>query len=283
MRTHLCTFAGADNRYDLLKRSVEIASPYFDVVHIVDSGSTDLTASLKEYEKVIYTRYEFFSFENVLSTFLRHMQDGDWFIVLDSDEIPSFGLAKNFKAVVQKLGSEGHNCGRTPNVHHYNGKPSYHFRTLPKSAEEFRGNECWTKYNIHLVDSLLSFDNFNGHYSFVRPNQKVCYVPYWYNHMKGDICTSISSTLLGFTYPVSYTMDNDERGKVINFLQKHSIGDPIKLKKFIDKRHPELMELIESFKDAKTESLRQVYYWKSKDFSVEYLLCEQDCCNGGKI
>ena len=83
--------AGGDNRYPYLRETVRVSQPCFTTIRIVDTGSTDETASLAAHPSVHFERILGWDddWPRAYLQVINGIPENDWFLFVDSDERPS--------------------------------------------------------------------------------------------------------------------------------------------------------------------------------------------------
>lgn len=118
---HWCTMCGADNCYEILKKTITIIEPYFDEIHIIDNGSTDQTPTLVNLSpKISYQRIENWDGNWAKCYFesIRFVRKGEWFMFHDSDERPSPEMLKNLREITTYGDMHNINTFSVQSCHH---------------------------------------------------------------------------------------------------------------------------------------------------------------------
>lgn len=204
---HWCTMCGADNKYEMLKETIQIIEPYFDEIHIVDNGSTDETPSLVELSpKVTYQRIDNWNNDWTLCYFdaIKNVRYGEWFIFNDSDERPSPKLLKHLREVTQQADATGINTLSVSSCCHFyndNGACSTNYKSVLTS-------DGFTKDNF--VKRLnMKISAFGGHTGYHLLKRKAAPLrsfnpEFFYNHYKSISSIRVSGFTHGFIYPTSF-------------------------------------------------------------------------------
>ncbi len=149
---------GADNRYEILKETIEIIEPYFDEIHIVDNGSTDATPELvKISPKVTYLRIDNWdgNWTTCYLATIRNVCKGEWFLFNDSDERPSPKLLQEIRWLTLVGDRLGYNVFALHSCHHFD-EDGMVSAVLSKD---------FSKYNL-LKREDMKISAFGGHSGF---------------------------------------------------------------------------------------------------------------------
>lgn len=92
MRTHLLIMNGPERRDRILEKTIQVSEPIFDVINIVQNGYVEGHVN-PIIDKYITHRFKkFIGYVAAYEILIEDMDDGDYFLILDSDEIPSTEL-----------------------------------------------------------------------------------------------------------------------------------------------------------------------------------------------
>lgn len=273
---HLCLLAGADNRHAYLRDTVRISQEFFEAIHLIDTGSTDETESLRHADRVRYRRLEDWRDDWPLaySESLREIPHGDWFLFLDSDERPSPPLLDHLQEDVQRFDAAGVNCGHLPGMLHLSGRPvpaqsqelASVLQVWPATHEDFLRHPCWTKRNLikRLPTTYLAANG--AHCGFCQAPERSRYLPRFYNHYKSAREIAASTVLCSWHCLEAYGVPQESPewqrhrtlreltglGSASEFLRVAQAGDlpPVWLEFWQTLEHSSLPTLVEYWKFA---------------------------------
>ena len=292
---HMAVTCGRENRHYYLDRTVRVTRDYVDTIHIIDTGSTDKTETLSDYDKVNHVRINNWKndFDQLTNILIDQIPNGEWFLYLDSDEIPTQALLSNMHNSIDTLERHQKNCGFVPNFPHWEGEAAHwNDPYMPESHEEWEKKPVWSKGGLHRKDADLKATSYGSHYGPSRDNLLFEYIgPYCYNHMKnhGQLANSvvIHSILFLFAFDVEPDNDKSEIYAVIDgFRKKYNIEatneflDRIELgeREFIR----DLEEMCLSFKGDEENTIGRHYFdWCFRHnftYRPSRIHCSHECC-----
>lgn len=158
---------------------------YFDLVVVVDGELTDEARRFyNQFTNLIVVNSPWRdSYVDQYRAWSRIMDDGDWVLYLDCDEIPSKELllfleSKKFTDLAEK-----YNTLCLPCVLHLTDDGKSFYAVDPDPLPEYEGQ--WMKNILVKKDKCLDFQFFGSHVIPThRDQEKACYIPYPYFHMK---------------------------------------------------------------------------------------------------
>lgn len=121
MKVHLRILYGADDRFQIVRQTIDVCRGYFSSIRIVNSGPPELAAKFTDLppEASIETLNFFFGdLESARNAFLYDVDVGDYVLWLDADERPTQYLLDNLDKVVFELERTGIHSGRFPGWNH---------------------------------------------------------------------------------------------------------------------------------------------------------------------
>ena len=281
---HWCTMCGADNRYHMLKETIEIIKPYFDKIHIIDNGSTDETANLVQLSpKVTYKRIEDWNSNWALcyAQSIRQVCKNEWFMFNDSDERPSPELLKNLRSIVKWANENQVNAFAVQSCHH-----SYDDQgNVTSSYEHVLSNPGFVKVNF-LKRQDMVIKAFGGHTGFNLNDSKIKALrelnpKYFYNHYKSHSSMRVSLFTHGFMYPTSFSGLKPFASEILKLRRDLGINEMKQLFQMLyDKKIPEPMrKLIAGWEFASGEA-KQIWELIIRD-NCRFNLpthCDKPCC-----
>lgn len=106
MRVHLRILYGADDRFQIVRQTIDVCKGYFHSIRVVNSGPAELAKQFKDLppEASVETLNFFFGdLESARNAFLYDVDVGDYVLWLDADERPSQHLLDNLDKIVDEL------------------------------------------------------------------------------------------------------------------------------------------------------------------------------------
>jgi hypothetical protein len=287
-KLHLCLICGRDNRFNFIRHTVSQALPVFDAIHIMDTGSTDRTHELASQSSGInyfhWDRWEH-GWGDAYDCVRQDVPAGEWFVYLDSDELPSQYMLDHILESVARIEREGYGQARIPNVLHVDGKrlgpPAW---KLPRTPEEFVGSECWTKPIICRNGPWLEVENFGMHASYLNTEQPMVYLPLYYCHHKHRAQIDASIAMCSFLMPESYSIppDSEEHRVLRRLAEQFAIRSPNQLVDLLENDPPHaFVDVVADWEHYPLETCRHWHAWYRSGFAVggyPLLLCNESCC-----
>ena len=281
---HWCTMCGADNRYQMLKETIQIIEPYFDEIHIIDNGSTDETPSLVNLSpKVTYKRIENWKQDWSKCYFesIRFVCKNEWFMFHDSDERPSAQLLKKLRSLTEWANHHHVNSFTVQSCHHTyddHGTMSSNYKNVVQTL----GHE---KVNF-LKRKDMDITAFGGHSGFhlLRPKTKrlreldpECF----YNHYKSLSSGRLSTFTHGFMYPSTFDGLKPHAADILAVREEMGINDIQQLFQmlYVKKIPQKIMDLVAKWENSNGEP-RQIWELIVRD-RCEFQLpthCKEPCC-----
>src|SRR5574343_638480 len=124
MKIHLKVIYGCDDRHAIAKFVPELCHQYVDSVTIYNCGVKaygDKFINLPPNCRVEYFDGFMGDMESVLRGILQSVPEGDWFMWLDADEIPSQLLLDNIRQDTEYFDANVYIACRIPTLGHQNG------------------------------------------------------------------------------------------------------------------------------------------------------------------
>ncbi|GJL81401.1 MAG: hypothetical protein DHS20C01_10350 [marine bacterium B5-7] len=288
-KLHLCIICGRDNRYNYIRHTVEYALPVFDTIHIMDTGSTDRTHELSSISPDInyfgWDRWEY-GWGDAYDRVRQDVPKGDWFLYLDSDEMPSKYLLDHISDSVSRIDSEGYGQARIPNVLHMDGiRTGDPADRLPRTPEEFKQKHCWTKSIICKNGPWLQVRNNGMHAGYHNVEQACIFLPLYYCHHKYTSQVHASISICSFLLPESYSIpvDREENRALRRLAERFKISNTNHLVDLLQNNPPkEFIEVIQGWRESDLGTCRHWYDWYKQDFAVgdhALRLCDEECCS----
>jgi hypothetical protein len=106
MRLHLRILYGADDRFQIVKNTIDVCYNYFDTIRIVNSGPPELAQQFKTLppNTTIETLNFFFGdLESARNSFLYDVNINDYVMWLDADERPTQFLLDNIYNIIDEI------------------------------------------------------------------------------------------------------------------------------------------------------------------------------------
>ena len=283
---------GRENRHYYLDRIVRITRDHVDAIHIIDTGSTDKTETLSDYDKVNYVRVNNWKndFDQLMSVMIEQVPNGEWLLHLDSDEIPTQALVSNMNDCIDTLESRGRNCGFVPNVPHWEGEAaSWNDPYMPQSHEEWEKKPVWCKGAIHRKDADLKPSSLGAHHGPIRDVLSFEYIgPYCYNHMKnhGQLANSVVMHSILFLDTFDVEPGSEDYLIIDGFREKYNIEATNEFISMIELGEREfirdLEEMCLSFKGCEENTIGRHYFdWCFRHnftYRPSRIHCSHECC-----
>jgi hypothetical protein len=257
MKKHLRILYGADDRFELVKNTILVSYKYFDTVRIVNSGPKSLSVKLRETlpnsVMVEDLNYFFGDLDAARRSMYYDIDDGDWFMWLDSDERPSQILLDNLDNLIYDAESDRSTSCSFYNFHHsydeesqnlnYDGSFGYPWNWMnhyfnykhwfPKNKDEALNNRIphWPRL-CKKTKYTEPHNNFGGHgaiMSTLEYNQYT-FSQYPMLHYKHPVMTyqsHVTSTYFNVCVNISYKncvthVINSPQFKLIRDFQRKS-------------------------------------------------------------
>lgn len=309
MKKILSILYGIDDRFDIVKNTIQVCEPYFDKIHIVNSGIVEFEEKLKK----IHNKVEIRTIENYHGDkefcWRAHyygLDDGDWLLWLDSDERPSQFFLNDIDHIIQECDSNNLSNVRLIAFNHYknNDLISYQDNCTYEDILNYYKNGSGS---IFLFDRFIKINKSEtnpisvfGDHGFIMSNKehhgRWKYKCHTMNHYKSDKQFAITCTLTMFFNPLTHFSDLDRINGTINseefkvfesFKEKTGIFTQNQFYKsiVIDKN----VDVINDFKQMCNTDLFKnskylfngMYNWVAKhdlDFSMIDYYCGKNCC-----
>ncbi|MBI3901248.1 MAG: glycosyltransferase [Chlamydiia bacterium] len=276
---------GADNRYEMLRDTIEKIEPYFDKIHIIDNGSTDSTPRLADYSsKIIYKRIDHWdgNWTTCYYEAIKEICENEWFIFHDSDERPSPQFLKNLRKIVRWADQGNLNVLAVQSCHHH-----YDDRgQLCSNYEQVINQPGFVKWNFIKRQNMV-IKAFGGHTGFHLSNPRVRLLrefdpQCFYNHYKSTSSTRLSAFAHGFMFPNSMDGLKPYAAEILSVREKLGIDHIQQLYHMLyTKEIPEpMLQLIANWEFAKAEA-REVWELIIRDQCKFNLCthCDKPCCS----
>lgn len=149
MKTHLRILYGADDRYQIVRQTINVCSDYFSTVKIINSGPKELEKkfdNLPANTSIETLNFFFGDLESARNAFLYDVDVNDWVVWLDADERPSQHFLDNIEKMEFEMEHNRIVSARLPGWNHQwdeNGKQLCEEWTyndplrFPKDAEDY--------------------------------------------------------------------------------------------------------------------------------------------------
>lgn len=121
MKTHLRILYGADDRFQIVRQTIDVCKDYFSSIKIINSGPLELEkkfVDLPNNTTIETLNFFFGDLESARNALLYDVDVGDYVLWLDADERPSQHLLNNLDKIVFELESTGIRSGRFPGWNH---------------------------------------------------------------------------------------------------------------------------------------------------------------------
>lgn len=282
---HWCTMCGADNRYKILKETIQYIEPYVDEIHIIDNGSTDETPSLVNISpKVSYLRIDNWdgNWAHCYEQSIRNVCYGEWFMFHDSDERPSPQMLKNLRSITNWADQNHVNTFAVQSCHHVYDDNGQGFSTYENVIDRLG----FVKENF-LRRENMKISAFGGHTGFNLINKKSYQIRnlsphYFYNHYKSVSSVRVSSFTHGFIYPTtfsgleSYAKEIIQLRLELGITKIEQLFDMLHTKKFPQK----LLDLVATWQHSGKEA---EVIWeliiRDQGYHVLPTECDKPCCD----
>lgn len=288
MPVHFCTMTGRDNMGYLLKDTVKYVSPYVASIQIVDTGSTDNTKELGKLPKVKIHNIPSWSGDWVQAymTAIKDIPNNDWFLFMDSDEVPCKLLLENLeKVVAEGNNKQANKIGLRSNQHLYDWDGKLMYTQLPgiKADPDPKTNH-WRKYVLCKKTTDILAKATGGHCGYHYKAEKIVPAPgmMYYNHYKSLYTQGRSRFTHGFQYPFSFNgLKDDESVKLINeFKSKTGLKTVDNFLQYLEGEMPQTDLFAEWKKYPQGHNKNEVYdiliRHKLKRFMPGF--CAGECC-----
>jgi glycosyltransferase involved in cell wall biosynthesis len=282
---HWCTMCGADNKYAILKETIEIIEPFFDEIHIIDNGSTDETPTLVHLSpKISYKRIENWNGDWTRCYYesIRYVRKGEWFMFHDSDERPSPELLVNLKEITQFAEQRNINSLSVPSCHHSYDDANHVHSNYDKVLVS---TNSFTKENFLRRENMVirAFGSHTGFQLFEKkamPLRKIS-PSFFYNHYKSSSDVRISVFTQGFMFPTSFSGLQPYAHEILRLREELGITEITQLFAMLHtKKVPQpMLDFISKWEHVKGEP-HEVWELIIRDRCTYQLPthCDQACC-----
>lgn len=281
--------AGGDNRGWCLKRTLPRICPYFDKVYVIDMGSTDDTREIcKKNNVTIVNSLERDIVSLAWPIVLDEIPPNEWVYYCDSDECPSQILLSSLDYMQKKGNQLGVTNYCFPSCHHHH----YADGSLGGAATVYaKGNRFFHADDSHFT-KIQFIKNTPGtyishretHYRILSGGPEL-YMPYPYNHYKGDKSIAQSFFILGLGAPNTHHFSKGTSAEADDWHQLVKEIGPLTPKDLAEwsgkKNSPEkCLELWDTWKDSTDKNAVKVYkHVFEYDYDSVEPLCTNTCCH----
>lgn len=314
MKINLAILYGIDDKYSIVKKTIERCKNYFDNIFIINTGGLYTEEKLKsiscENLKIYDQDFLWGDTDSARRYALNLCNDNDWLFWLDSDECPSKLLLNNLKKIVDRAESQNFANIRFPSSNHV-------FNLIDGNIVDVCQHnpykKCGVGYpydeNIDIKSQTFLFNRMlkkikgayflsscGGHSQFAQANDSWMYSNYLINHYKSYKTACISGMLHtwssmrpNFTrYPdIQELYNSDEYKKHTEFKIKNNVETANKfvLKLISDESFKEEIKknyYNDLFKNTRFD-YRSIYEWIDK-FNFDIVnndgdhICSLECC-----
>jgi hypothetical protein len=225
MNINLAILYGIDDKYSIVKKTIERCKKYFNKIIIINTGGSYTEKKLLDFNHSSIEIYnQDFLWGDTDSSrryALNLCEENDWLFWLDSDECPTKLLLDNLKDIVYKAEQSNYGNIRFPSSNHTfelqgenitqhnpykKGCASYPYNSdISVREETFLFNRMLKKTNgAYFISSC------GGHSQFAQSNDLWMYSNYLINHYKSNNTSSISCILHTWsTMRTNFTLYND--------------------------------------------------------------------------
>jgi glycosyltransferase involved in cell wall biosynthesis len=291
------TFAGADNRVDMLRDTFRVIRPYFHTIHLLDTGSTDDTPKLAEEFNLNYFRHDGLDNSNwgpTISLALSQIKMGRWYVYMDSDERPSPHMLDRLDEYVSYLHKNNIGQGVIYNILHLDGKhvefgesvdqhvASWDAEGIIVGGRPKRNPFCKGAINRYFKNNVST----NGpHFGIDSYNKKAAWLPTYYNHYKTQNQAEISWIMCSWPFGRYHGLKKDcpEEQLFMSIAHNHNIptGQELQQRALAGTLPTEFLEATKAWKDSKSDLLRSYYNWANVyNFKINNKspYCGDVCC-----
>lgn len=228
MKKVLSILYGIDDRYEMVKRTILVCEPYFDKIHIVNSGVIEFEDKLKS----ISNKIEIRTIENYHGdkefcwrAHFYGLDQGDWVLWLDSDERPTQDLLDDIDNIIKECeSSKKTNVRFLSYTHHLNdGKLKFDdldFKNFINQRKINPGNSFLFDRFIKIDKSQTNPISVFGDHGFIMSNKEHhgfwIYKPHVINHYKSNKQLAITCTLTMFFNPLTHFSDLNRINGTLN-------------------------------------------------------------------
>lgn len=279
MRTHLLIMNGPEMRDAIIEMAIRVSEPVFDSIKIIQNGFVE------GHHNPIIEKYVDWSFPNFIGyiaayeILLLGIEEGDHFLILDSDEVPSpellaFIKARNFDPNYNTWGMQ------FMHHQHYNdGIQDY----ITDSRETF----CPARF-FRYERGLQAKTWLGAHQAYQHKENKYVGTNLHINHIKHDFSILLSAFAHGVNSPESVGISKGlELETILEVKNRYNISPSFIYKKFEDK---ELFRSIKRDLSAidKSSETSYIQIQQAVDFVLNthksllelnrFMKCPQECC-----
>lgn len=217
MKKTLSILYGIDDRYDIVRNTVNVCEPYFDEIQIVNSGPIEFQEKLKNINSKLKIRQiEFYHGDKEFCWRAHYYgsEIGDWVMWLDSDERPSQELLDNIDNIIESCEKENKTSTKFLSYTHYynDGKMTYHDCDVDVFVSS-RKNDPGTSFLFDRFIQINDITNPNsvfGDHGFIKSDinhHASKYFPFVINHYKTNAQFAQTCTLTMFFNPLTHFSD----------------------------------------------------------------------------
>ena len=312
MKINLAILYGIDDKFFIVKNTIEKYSKFFDKIIIINTGGTftfDKLKSIKNRKIEIYNQNMMWGDTDSSRRYALNLCDyGDWMFWLDSDECPTKILLDNLQNIV--LDSESEKCPniRFPSTNHMwdslnGGFDGTHNVFCPSCSyygydekNSIQPKSFIFNRMLKKIDGAYFFSSCGGHSQFSVPNDIWKYSNYPINHYKTSKTCSISAVLHTWSsMRPNFTLYRDIK-QLYNsaeyqihseFKKVHDVGTPNKLicKLMNDLSFKEILKNTYYTNIMEKSKFHFFYiYYLIRDYNFDFVddvgsfRCGLDCC-----
>lgn len=171
------------NKDNWLERQLSLIRPYVDIARVCDGARLSNTRQVcRKYDTEYYYRKWDDNYSAQDNKLLRDANDGEWILIMDSDEFPSEELLSNLRNLAKQGEYEGFDCVRIPSILVLDSIPDYTVEDTIRLTKERRPlfrKDWFFKYTTEI------YAKGSPHRLFCHPNGWNYYnTGYPYYHIK---------------------------------------------------------------------------------------------------
>jgi len=280
MKTYLLILNGPEKRDFTVERAINVSIPAFDEIRVLQNGY------LENHSNPLIEKYTTHSFSDSIDMVKAHellvedLQDGDYFLALDSDECPDPELLNFIKRKEFD-----------PRYTHYGIQYKHHqidnnglFTYVVDSKEAFRA------VRFHRYEDSMVVKTYFGSHTTYSHDDSSKYLPsnLHINHFKHDFAMLLSTIAHVITYPESNGITGGlEHDTIVKIRSKYDAKLSFIYKNFTNKSlFKEIRELLQPVSNSEVKVVIDIF--RAIDFILandkdllelnRYQSCELECC-----
>lgn len=218
------------NELHNIKPLVGKCREYFDRIIVVDGGSTDGTVEyLQAMDCTVVNRPWDDNYGDSYQAHMDECSEGDWILIMDSDEIPSRPLLLELRNIVARSeDGQKYSMVHLPDILHIDGVPTKKWADIPNAY----GPGIFTKpilfrYNYNRLQ-------VSGAHVSVMADGPSIYVPLPYYHMKTAKSFVVNDVLHAFLEPENQGYTKQEADRFKDLLKRMEIENTSDLRHYCD-------------------------------------------------